>query len=277
VAVEAAQLAGAVIRDAYSTDRSTLHIVEKSCADFVTDTDKLADSIIHRLLSTATPGYKIISEELASSDRLTSEPTWIVDPLDGTSAFIHRTSPGQPAVLIALCENSQVTFAVAYFPITTEWFFASAGMGAYEYREGGSTTKISLAAASPQLGNSWVTLNQYGDSSFESKFFRDLRSALRLPGTVSLLTIDPPHSGAGCRAVSANSGLAAIIHDGGPANPKQRIWDIAAVKLIVEEAGGVFLDSTGKPCPLEYDGPIVVARTPALAKEILSLGDMLRQ
>src|SRR5436190_1747038 len=88
------------------------------------------------------------------------------------------------------------------------------------------------------------------------------------PGGAALLTIEAPNSAIGCRVVQ-ESGPSAVVHDNNPAHPKQQLWDRAAVKLIVEEGGGVYLDKSGRPYDEKSRGPIIIGANLNIAKEVI--------
>ena len=85
------------------------------------------------------------------------------------------------------------------------------------------------------------------------------------------MCIRDSNSGVALRIAESHSTLTAAIHDNGEASVKQAPWDIAAPQLILEEAGGVFLDLDGNQTDPFRAKPFVVARSTALAHEIISL------
>ena len=129
IAVKAARAAGAIINRA-SLDIDKVQVESKGVNDFVTEIDKHAEAVIVETILQAYPGHGILAEEsgreLGAKD---SEFTWIIDPLDGTTNFIH----GFPvyAVSIALAWRGVVQQAVVYDPNRNDLFYASRGRGAY--------------------------------------------------------------------------------------------------------------------------------------------------
>jgi myo-inositol-1(or 4)-monophosphatase len=125
-AVKAARRAGAIINRA-ARDIEMLSITRKRHNDFVTDVDKGAELAIIEVIQRSYPDHAILAEESGSQGE--SDYVWIIDPLDGTTNFIHGFP--QYAVSIALQHKDQLTQAVIYDPAKNELFTASRGHGAY--------------------------------------------------------------------------------------------------------------------------------------------------
>lgn len=263
IAIEAAQEAGQVVAEAYG--RAMAHD-SKGVGDIVTEVDREADRRTHAYLRRVVPNDRIVSEELPPSGPNGSQRTWYVDPLDGTSAFVFRTDPRQPSVMLALGDEQGLAASVVHFPLTGEWFYAERGAGAF--RNG---VRLAAPEHEPEMTQSRVVLNHYGHADLETPEFETLRDSLRQPGGAGLVTIEAPHSGSACRVVEPGSTIFAVVHDNNPAKIKQAIWDIAAPRLIIEEAGGAFVDLLGTPYWIESTGPIVVARTPEAARKIIRM------
>src|SRR5690606_1020460 len=125
-AIKAARRAGAVINRA-SRDLDVLSVTAKRRNDFVTEVDRAAEEAVIEVLRTAYPDHAILAEESGASG--TSEYEWIIDPLDGTTNFIHGFP--QYAVSIALRQKGVMQQAVIYDPTRNELFTATRGRGAY--------------------------------------------------------------------------------------------------------------------------------------------------
>ena len=93
--------------------------------NFVTTVDCAVQDYLADALSALLPGSRFIGEE-QENDALTDEPTWVIDPVDGTCNLIHNYR--QSAVSIALLENQQPVLAAVYQPYTDELFFAEKGL-----------------------------------------------------------------------------------------------------------------------------------------------------
>ena len=129
VAVKAARAAGSIINRA-ALDIESVRVSEKKANDFVTEVDHAAEQAIIETLLTAYPGHGIWAEESGREHGAKdSEFVWIIDPLDGTTNFIH----GLPVycVSIALAVRGKVEQAVVYDPTRNDLFTATKGRGAY--------------------------------------------------------------------------------------------------------------------------------------------------
>lgn len=263
-AVVAAQAAGVIIRDG----SEKLNVVEqKGVGDLVSEVDREADRVACDILRAASD-LPILSEEL-NADQSMSDDMWIVDPLDGSSAYLMSAGPHFPAALIALRENGATRLGVVYFPLTDQWFYAEKNCGAWH---NGNRLRC---GSRESLSDVWVEMNQYGDANLETEYFRNLKEQLRSKNGSRMVTSTVPHSGVAMRIAVGDSLLAAAIHDNNPACTKQAAWDIAAPQIIMEEAGGVFLNPDGQPSNPFESRPIIVSRSLALAQEIIELTNAL--
>src|SRR6202795_829381 len=127
IAVNAHRRAGQIINRA-SLDLDRIQVSKKQHNDFVTEVDKASEAAIIETLTTAYPKHSILAEESGVQDK-DSEYQWIIDPLDGTTNFIH----GFPyyCVSIALAHKGIVTQSVVYDPTRNDLFTASRGRGAF--------------------------------------------------------------------------------------------------------------------------------------------------
>src|SRR3954466_8913447 len=129
IAIKAARTAGAIINRA-SLDIDLLKVNTKSPNDFVTEVDQAAEQAIIETLLTAYPGHGILAEESGRAHGARdSEYVWIIDPLDGTTNFIH----GFPVycVSIALSVRGKIEQAVIYDPTRNDLFTSTKGRGAF--------------------------------------------------------------------------------------------------------------------------------------------------
>ncbi len=133
-AVKAARRAGTIINRA-SLDLDLLKVGRKAPNDFVTEVDRAAEAAIIEVLSNAYPDHDFLAEETGTAGaanktaaKAASEYVWIIDPLDGTTNFIHGFP--QYAVSIGLSYRGQITQAVVYDPVHNDLFVASKGKGA---------------------------------------------------------------------------------------------------------------------------------------------------
>lgn len=228
VAVKAARAAGSLINRA-SLDLDLLKVSTKSPNDFVTEVDQKAEAIIIETLLGAYPGHGILAEESGRTHGAPhSEYVWIIDPLDGTTNFIH----GMPyyAVSIALAYRDQIQQAVVYDPTRNDLFYASKGRGAFlndKRLRVSRRTRMSDA-----LIGTGFPFRKGDNFKRYMKMFEDVMvscAGLRRPGAAAL---DLCYVAAGNYDGFFETGL----------NP----WDIAAGSLMITEAGGLIGNFTGE-------------------------------
>lgn len=261
-AMEAAAAAGEIIRHGAGTLKNFDH---KGVGDLVSEIDQLADQAVKQTLQKYS-ALPILSEEL-SPYKPDADEMWIVDPLDGTSAYLMQAGDHYPSVLIAKWAHEQTQLGVAYFPLTDEWFYAASGCCAWK---NGQRLKVDSHPPAT-LKNGWVEMNQFGDSSLETVEFARLRQVLRSQSGASLVTTTVPNSGVALRIGESKTRLVAAIHDNRADNVKQAPWDIAAVQLILQEAGGVFMNLAGERTDPFLAEVTIVARHESIAREIIEL------
>ncbi|MFZ4552075.1 MAG: inositol monophosphatase family protein [Aquabacterium sp.] len=229
IAIKAARAAGAIINRA-SLDIERLMVQAKSHNDFVTEVDRAAEEAIISTILEAYPGHGILAEESGRAHGAKdSDYVWIIDPLDGTTNFIH----GFPvyAVSIALTFRGQLQQAVVYDPSRNDLFYASKGKGAYM-----NDRRIRVSKRTRMLDALIGTGFPFrkGDN-FQRylKMFEDVMvqcAGVRRPGAASL---DLCYVAAGFYDGFFETGLSP--------------WDVAAGALIITEAGGLVGNFTGEP------------------------------
>lgn len=226
IAVKAARRAGQIISRA-SLDVDRIKVTSKRTNDFVTEVDKAAEAAIIAILRDAYPEHAILAEESGASGD--SEYQWIIDPLDGTTNFIHGFP--QFAVSIALAHKGIMTQAVVFDPMRNELFTASRGRGAFlNDRRLRVSNRTKLQDALLGTGFPYRVFDHVDPYL---AMFRDLihqSAGIRRPGAASL---DLAYVAAGRLDGFWEFGLAP--------------WDIAAGTLIITEAGGLVGDLTGEP------------------------------
>ncbi|HET7792800.1 MAG TPA: inositol monophosphatase family protein [Rhizobacter sp.] len=228
IAITAARKAGSIINRA-SLDIEQLKISTKSANDFVTEVDHKAEEVIIETLLTAYPGHGILAEESGRTHGAkNSEYVWIIDPLDGTTNFIH----GLPfyAVSIALAFRDQIQQAVVYDPTRNDLFYASKGRGAFLNDKRLRVSKRTRMAES--LIGTGFPFRKGDNFQRYVKMFSEIMQAcagVRRPGAAAL---DLCYVAAGYYDGFFETGL----------NP----WDIAAASLIITEAGGLIGNFTGE-------------------------------
>src|SRR6187551_1763784 len=251
VAIKAARAAGAIINRA-ALDVEAVRVSVKQTNDFVTEIDQAAEAAIIETLLTAYPGHGILAEESGSEHGAKdSDFVWIIDPLDGTTNFIH----GFPVycVSIALAFKGQVQQAVVYDPNRNDLFYASKGRGAF------LNDKRLRVSKRTRMGDSLIGTGfpfRKGDN-----FQRYLRmfeavmqncAGLRRPGAAAL---DLCYVAAGYTDGFFETGLSP--------------WDVAAGALLVTEAGGLIGNFTGESEFLEQKE--CVAGSPKIYGQLVQL------
>jgi myo-inositol-1(or 4)-monophosphatase len=256
VAVKAARRAATIINRA-SLNLERLQIDRKQHNDFVTEVDKAAEEAIIETLSEAYPNHGFLAEE--SGELLNnSDHIWIIDPLDGTTNFIHGFP--QYAISIALSVNGVLQQAVIYDPNRDELFSASKGAGAYvDRRRLRVASQIKLENA--LIGTGFPN-RQDQDVDQYLKIFAEMTrqcAGLRRPGAASL---DLAYVAAGRYDGFFESEL--------------KPWDMAAGALIITEAGGLVGNYRGEEGFLE-SGEIMAGNPRIFAQMAQVLGKYSRQ
>ena len=264
VALDAALAAGKIIAEGFGKFHT---IDQKGVGDFVSEVDQMADKVVCEILS-GDSSTAILSEELHPELAAGVDDFWIVDPLDATSAFLMQAGRQFPSVLIGKYLGGQAVLGLAHFPLTGEWFYGYKDRHAFK-----NTQRLQVPDGDRELGDVWVEMNQYGDSKFETESFTILRDRLRTGDGARMVTTTVPNSGVALRVAEAETGLAAAIHDNSEAKIKQAPWDVVPVKLILEEAGGVFLNLDGKPIDPFVAEVSVIAQSQGLAEQIIRLAE----
>jgi myo-inositol-1(or 4)-monophosphatase len=228
VAIKAARAAGSIINRA-ALDVESVRVSQKQANDFVTEVDKNAEMAIIETLLSAYPGHGILAEESGQEHGAqNSEYVWIIDPLDGTTNFIH----GFPVycVSIALEVRGKVEHAVVYDPTRNDLFTATRGRGAFlndrriRVSKRNRLQECLLSTGFPfRPGDNF---NRYLALMAE---IMPKTAGLRRPGAAAL---DLAYVAAGFTEGFFETGLQA--------------WDMAAGTLLVTEAGGLVGNFTGE-------------------------------
>ena len=228
VAIKAARAAGAIINRA-ALDIESVRVSEKQSNDFVTEVDQAAEKAIIETLLTAYPQHGILAEESGQQHgNADSDFVWIIDPLDGTTNFIH----GFPVycVSIALSVRGKIEQAVVYDPSRNDLFTATRGRGAFmNDRRIRVSKRIRMADCLLTTGFPFREGQNY--EQFMQLFIEMMRctAGLRRPGSAAL---DLAYVAAGFSDGFFETGL--------------QPWDVAAGSLLVQEAGGLIGNFTGE-------------------------------
>lgn len=203
-------------------------IGRKAASDFVTDVDKRSEELIVKTLSSAFPSHGFLGEEGGKTPGA-SDYVWVIDPLDGTTNFIH--SFPMFSVSIALMKGDEVIRGVVRDPIRDETFFAIKGRGAYL-----GAKRLSVSPLESLEGCLLTTGFPFRHKQYLDLYLEAFRRIFLKAGGIR-------------RAGSAALDLAMVAsgRSEGFFELGLGIWDIAAGSLLVTEAGGVFTDFSGGP------------------------------
>ncbi len=249
MAVRAARRAGTIILRSLEK-RDDLEIETKSKNDFVTEVDRQAEAAIIDTLLKAYPSHSILAEESGNSGtEKNHEYQWIIDPLDGTTNFLHGNP--QFSVSIALKHKDKLEQAVVYDPLREDLYTASRGKGAFLNNRRIRVSKL-MTLEGALLGTGFPFKKQEHIDTYLDTFkaLFAYASDMRRPGSAAL---DLAYLAAGRLDGFWELGL--------------QKWDIAAGVLLVQEAGGLVGDFSGGS---EYmNTGNIVAGSPKVFKGIL--------
>jgi myo-inositol-1(or 4)-monophosphatase len=248
-AVKAARRAGSIINRA-ALNRGALQVHSKGTNDFVTQVDKASEDAIIQILRQAYPDHAILAEESGLTESAKAEYRWIIDPLDGTTNFIHGFP--QYCVSIAVQHRGTTAHGVVYDPGRNELFTASKGAGAFlDDRRVRVTKCTSLKEALVGTGFPFKEVSRL------DLYMRQLKTAMlgcagvRRAGAAAL---DLAYVAAGRMDAFWEMGLSS--------------WDMAAGALMITEAGGLVGDLDGEDGYL--DKGEIAAATPKVFPQLLA-------
>ena len=224
-AVEAGIAAIEGILKIYNTD---FDVEIKDDNSPVTLADKNADKVIREILHKRFPDYAFLTEETDDDkSRLANDFVWIVDPVDGTKDFVAKD--GGFTTNIALAYKHEAVVGVVVVPLTGEVYYAAKGLGAF-YRKDGVTKQIHV---NDKLDNLIVYKSVFHSKQNEEEMYKKhADKILRVEKWGSALKP--------CRIAQGLGELSYRLSDG------TKEWDTAASQVIVEQAGGIFLDTNKK-------------------------------
>jgi myo-inositol-1(or 4)-monophosphatase len=245
--VSIAEAAGKMMLDADpSIDTSD---TKNNSSDRVTATDKAVEDMIHSRLHEAYPQHKFLGEEsFKAGDKLSDQPTFVVDPIDGTLNFIH----GFPntAVSLAFTVDKKPIVGVVFNPFRGDMFTAVKNRGAYLTKANGTTHRLPLRPVPAPMGslNDCLVAIEWGNQRQGPNW--DLRTSVAMQ-----LMSSKSNGGAMVHSIRSN-GSAALdfcyvaagsidaFWEGGV-----WLWDVAAGWIILEEAGGIVASAN----PMDWD------------------------
>ena len=250
VLISALTRAGKILLDAFNKPLDIR--VKESDNSIVTDADIKSETLIIKLIKDNFPAHNIISEEWGFTNN-TSDYTWVIDPLDGTSNF----ASGLPwfGVMITIFNHNVPVMAGAYLPIPDELYFAEKGNGAFKNGKlfkmpANAGLKKSLIAFSVDYTEDEILFNR------GIEFYKNIVK--------------------GSRNIRCTNSLLDFIYVlegkfGACVNLYTKIWDISGLGLILSEAGGIMLDIEGKEIDFLITEGIIKRNFPVMGgpKEII--------
>ena len=242
-----ARQAGAIM-----TDRPVARVEEKSAFNFVTELDMAVNTYLAEALPSLVPHSVVVSEETSARDYRFEHPTWIVDPVDGTTNLIYGAN--QSAVSICLVENGRPAAGVVYNPFADEMYSAYAGGGACL---GG------LPIAPRPDAFLRESLIGFGTSPYNKQLFLDDMPML---AAVFAECIDLRRSG----SAALDLCYVACGRLTGFFERWLRPWDYAAGMVILSEAGATICTFDGSAPDIAHSSSIV-AGNGRIQEELLSL------
>ena len=246
VMIKAARKAARSLKRDYG-EVDQLQVSPKGPADFVTAADIRTEKILTELLSNARPEYGFLSEELGETRGTDNSRRWIVDPIDGTTNFIH----GIPhfAISIALEENGVLSAGVIYEPIHDQMFWAEKGNGAWV-----NDRRLRVSGRKQMNESIFATGIPFLGRGDHQNFLRQIESIMAVS--------------AGIRRFGSAALDLAYVAAGrfdGFWETHLEPWDIAAGILIVREAGGMVSGTNGRQDMLDTGS--IIATNSHLHKE----------
>ncbi|WOI52605.1 inositol monophosphatase family protein [Parvularcula sp. LCG005] len=248
--MSAAQAGGDVLRNAFAR-LGTLTIQHKKSSDFVSEADLDAEKVIFRILKDAYPAYSAHLEEGGIVEGADKDHQWIVDPLDGTTNFLH----GLPhfSVSIALAYRGKPIAGVVFNPVSNEMFVAEEGHGALL---NGNPIKVSghKPLAECLFGTGLPFKDKKGHEAMAQELIAPMKSlaGIRRLGSAAL------------DLAFVASGRFDVFweHDLSP-------WDVAAGIILIREAGGCVTSFDGTQTDLPYRS--ILASNTTLHEEAIAL------
>ena len=228
-----------------------LQVSLKGPANFVTAADHRAEEILHGELTRARPGYGLLMEERGEIEGADRTHRWIVDPLDGTTNFLH----GIPifAVSIALQRDGDLVAGLIFNPVSHETFTAERGKGAYF-----NDRRLRVSARTELEDCVLGTGIPHSGRPGHDVFLQELAAVMGSSAGVRR-----------CGAAALDLAWTAAGRFDGFWERNLRAWDIAAGIVILREAGGYVSDTDGKDLMLKSGN--IVAGNEAIHRKLLKL------
>ncbi|KAG7198886.1 hypothetical protein KM043_015709 [Ampulex compressa] len=247
--------AGKVINSAIGTKKS---VKSKSIdSDLVTEYDNRIEDELVKELSALYPSHKFIAEETVARNRcqpdLTDDATWIIDPIDGTTNFVHHFP--HTCISIALLVEKEIEIGIIYNPVLQQFFSAKKHRGAFLNGKPIKTSEVKELSQTLVAMEPWIAKDPHYLVSTYNRMHALIQGThgIRSLGTAALTL---------CYVAM---GAIEAYHVEGIES-----WDVAAGKLIIEEAGGTVIDTAGGELDL-MTPRVIAACNKQIAKQLVDL------
>ncbi|KAL5022276.1 hypothetical protein ScPMuIL_001431 [Solemya velum] len=258
-AISIARQSGVLVQEAFHKEK--LIETKQSFADLVTQTDEAVENLIHSFFMDKFPEHKFIGEETVAKGEkceLTDAPTWIIDPVDGTTNFVHRIP--EVCISIGLTINKEMEVGVIYLPMLDRMYTTRKGHGAFCNGE-----KLSVQKA--ESLNTSIVIVESGSDRNQDVIKRKMENTRKIVTNSRGIRSYGSAAFNLCRVAEgcAEAYIEYSLH----------IWDIAAGALLVREAGGIAIDPEGGDLDLR-SRRILCASTEKIALELSQILDHLQ-
>ncbi|XP_043263920.1 inositol monophosphatase 2-like [Colletes gigas] len=230
VAEELVLKAGKIIESAINLNKNVK--IKRIDWDLVTEYDQKIEDDLQKQLSEIYPKHKFIGEETTAKEsclpKLTNDPTWIIDPIDGTTNFVHRFP--HTCISLALLINKKIEIGMVYNPLMRQFFSAKRQKGAFLNGHPIKTSDVTDLSQTLIAMEPWIAK----DSNYLVTVYSRMHALIQ--GTHGIRSL-------GTAALT----LCYVAMGAIEAYHIESIdaWDVAAGKLIIEEAGGTVIDTAG--------------------------------
>jgi myo-inositol-1(or 4)-monophosphatase len=246
--------AGEIFKIGFNTNKNSKNVDFKGKVDLVTEYDVKIEKILVEKLSVLYPDFQIIGEESTNLDKTQRDKKIYIDPIDGTTNFVH----GIPfcAISIGFWKNNQPQTGVVYNPVLEQLFYAVKGKGSFlNDKKINVSNSDSLLSSLVSTGFPYTKVEQGEDYSWSINSFKNI-----LPYTRDIR-----------RLGSASLDLCLVAQGvfDGYFELNLKAWDVSAGILIVTEAGGKISNHEDKNYKIEQDR-IIVASNSKIHSEIIS-------
>ncbi|XP_042256022.1 inositol monophosphatase 2 [Thunnus maccoyii] len=251
--VEVTKRAGEMIREALQKDIAVMQ--KSSPVDLVTETDQKVEQLIISSIKEKYPTHSFIGEESVAAGApsvLTDNPTWIIDPIDGTTNFVHRFP--FVSVSIGFTVKKEIEFGIVYSCIEDKMYTARKGKGAF-------CNGVPIKVSGQEDIRQSLVLTEMGFKK-DSKRFNTMLANVKAILSIPVHGIRSPGSAAVNMCLVACGSADAYYHMG------IHCWDMAGGAAVVTEAGGVIMDISGGPFDL-MSRRLIVASSKAIAERIV--------